>query len=394
MKRHVFSIILLAGSFLLWTGCPWGDSGSGTTFLVGSLGNNEGLEHGLYSYKLGGTPEFITSMTPWNFSMYYIDQNNGRIAYRIDNPRIPEGTSGIAFMDSDDLSGISFAPIPEAEEGHWYSIPWEGPKVLPDGRIAYRVTHETDNIYDDYHSGVLAIYNPKNGDLELSGNASGFVLSQPEKGGDTEGGSMGGPFVLSPDGNYAYCQLYGYGTDWGVYHIDYKFIVRYTIGQPGSYVRIAQVDGTPAAITGDGAYLLVNTWEGLMKIDLATKAMTKADDYTNTFSAGQVSKTSNRMFKSWRGSGLGEYEIGSSIGWTHIIDGSKITNSNYRGLNSRSQYNHDENRIIFTGSTDFYTNYCSDLMIFETPIVELNETPDSIGLLPIEYCTEMFLLLD
>ena len=390
-KKHLAPLLFLM--LMVWYACPLKDSGS-TQFLVGSKGNNDGLEYGLYLYKLGSTPEFITNLAPWNFDMGQIDQNNGVIAYRINRDQTPEGTSGIAFMDSDDLHGISYAPIPSAPEGYYYSIPSEAPRVLPDGRIAYRITYETDNIYDDYHVGMLAIYNPSNGDVEISGDPSGFVLGQPEQGGDTEGGSMGSGFLFSPDGKYAYCQLYGYGTDWGVYHVDYKFIVQYTIGSPGYYERLQQVDGTVAGVTGDGTYLMVNSGEGLMKIDIAAKSMTKADIYTNYFYPGQASKSTNKMFKSWRGSGLGEFTIGSAVDFIQIIQGDKITNSSYRGLNHRSQYNHSEDRIIFTGSTDYYTNYATDLIIFETPIVELNETPDSIGHLSAEYCTNMFLLLD
>lgn len=385
--------LLLILSLILFTACPFTDSGKGITFLIGSRGNDQGVEAGLYTWSPGGTPVFITEYAPWNCDQNLIDQNNGTIAYRINPSNTPEGTSGVVYMPSDDPHAIEFAPVPEAPEDYYYSVKNECPRVLPNGNIAYRVNYETENIYDDYSVGMLAIYNPKNGDLELSGDPSGFILSQPEQGSDTEGGSMGGQFVIDPDGEYAYCLLFGAGTDFGIYHEDYHFIVRYKIGSPGNYERLALLDGRPTAVTGDGRYLMVNAYEGLMKIDLDTKEMVKFDDYTHDFESGQVAKNSNRMFKVWRGSGLGEYTVGSATEWLHIIDGNKITNSSYRGLSHCGQYSADEEKIYFSGSTDFYTNYASDLIIFETPRVELNETPDSIGFLEAAFCTDMFLLL-
>jgi len=394
MKKNYVFLFFLIALLITFTACPFPSSNNSTNFIIGSKGNDQGIERGLYSWSPGENPKFITELTPYNLSQMLIDQNNGMVAYRIDPYLTPEGTSGIAYMPSDDLNDISYAPIPQAEENFYYSIPNEGPKVLPDGRIVYRVTLETDNIFDDYAVGMLAIYDPDNGDLELSGDPSGFVLSQPEQGSDTEGGSMGGPFVLSPDGKYAYCKLYGAGTDGGVYHEDYKFLVSYTIGDPGSYERLAQINARPTAVTGDGNYLLANAYDGLMKVDIDEKEVVKADDYTYDFECGQIAKNSNRMFKLWRGSGLGEYTIGSSIDWLHIINGNEITNSSYTGLRHCGQYSKDEDKIYFSGSTDYYTNYDSDLIIFETPRVELNATPDSIGYLPAEYCTDMFLLLN
>jgi hypothetical protein len=394
MKNYSFRILfLLIVSLMLFTACPFSDNNGGLTFLIGSFGNDSGVDAGLYKWSPGSNPQYITEYIPYNLDQRLIDQNSGTIAYRIKPSLTPEGTSGVAYMPSDDPFAINFTPVPQAEEKYYYSIPNACPRVLPNGNIVYRVTHETDNIYDDYAKGMLAIYNPGNGNLELSGDPSGFVLSQPEQGSDTEGGSMDNSFVVDPDGEFVYCTLYGAGTDFGVYHEDYHFIVRYKVGDPGNYERLAQLDGRPTAVSGDGKYLLVNAYEGLMKIDLDSKAMVKMDQYTHDFESGQIASGSNRMFKVWRGSGLGEYTVGSSTEWLHIIDGNEITNSSYRGLRHCGQYSADEEKIYFSGSTDFYTNYASDLIIFETPRIELNETPDSIGFLEAAYCTDMFLLL-
>ncbi|MBN2261796.1 MAG: hypothetical protein JW735_02725 [Prolixibacteraceae bacterium] len=390
----VVSVFFLSSCFNIFEG---GISKSkGPLFLVGCTGNSsEGLEAGLYLLSIGKTSPsltFVTEYRPWAYSIEKMDYNNGRIAFSVERSLVPEGESGIAYMDVDDIENVMFAPIPTAPVDHYYAIPDERPRVFSDGRIAYRVVLNTDNPYDDAHSGVLAIYNPKSGDIELSGGLSGFISSQPEKGHDTEAGSMGADFVLSADERFVYCTAYGFGTDWGVYHVDYKFVVEYEVGNPGMYSRIAQTSSIPTAVTGDGNYLILSG-SGLQKVDLSTNVLTQVDDYSNMFNPGQVSKSSSRMFKVWRGSGLGEFDWNQDS-FLHIIDGGEITNSPYRGLGHGGQYSTDESIIYFTGSTDFYTNYASDLIVFSTPKVEVNATPDSLTTIPAEYCTRVFLLLD
>ncbi|HHH54694.1 MAG TPA: hypothetical protein ENK91_13615, partial [Bacteroidetes bacterium] len=235
-------IILSFGFLFFFTSCDWilGDDPKfeSTTFLIGCDGSDE-LQKGLYTYSLGGTPTFVTEYYPRHMNSLYADNNNGVLALNVEN--VPENTSGIAYMNTDDLSNVKFAPIPSAPEGYYYNVPRAiAPRILNDGKIAYRVTLETDNEFDDYHIGMLAIFDPKSDEVEISGDPSGFVLSQPEQGSDTEGGSMGGLFVVSLDGKYAYCKVYGYGTDFGIYHEDYNFIVKYSIGTSGSYERLAQ----------------------------------------------------------------------------------------------------------------------------------------------------------
>lgn len=374
-----------------------GGGNSGPTFLVASGGNTTtGLKSGLYTMTVGkSSPEFsfVSEYRPWAFALEQMDYVNGRIAFSVERSLVPEGKSGIVWMDADQITDLEFVPIPEAPKDYYYAVPDERPRVLSDGRIIYRVVLNTDNPYDDAHCGMLAVYDPVSGEIEVSGDPTGFVLAQPEKGSDTEAGSLGAGFVVSPDDRYVYCTAYGFGTDWGMYHVDYKFIIRYEIGVPGVYKRIAQTSDRSTTVTGDGKYL-ITTGDGLHRIDLSSLANQKVDDYTNEFNPGQVSKTSSRMFKVWRGSGMGEFDWNNSTPWTQLIDGSKITTTYYRGLGHGGQYSSDESLIYFTGSTDYYTNYATDLVVYSTPRGALNETPDSITTMPVEYCTRVFLLLD
>jgi hypothetical protein len=365
------------------------------SFLVGCNGDGENLLPGLYKMTntaTGPSFELVTTYYPQYLSLDYATMNNGRIAIRVVPALVPAGESGVLFMDVGDIKNQRWAPTPSAPTDYWYAISNERPQVLPDGRIVYSVVLNTDNQYDDAHWGMLAIYNPASGDVELSGNPSGFVLAQPEKGSDTEGGSMNSSTVISPDGKYVYCQVYGYGTDMGSFHIDYKFVVRYEIGKPGEYTRVVQSGARPTAITSDGRYLILDG-DGLQRVDLQSNTMAKVDDYANFFNTGQVSKVSSQMFKFWRGSGMGLFDMSETPAWKlTIIDGQKMTGS-HRGLGHGAQFSTDESKIYFTASSDYYTNYATDLRIFSTPLVQENTAPDSITTMPKEYCTGFFLLL-
>ena len=367
------AILLSAFLLLISSSCNEDDpispnGSSGVEFLVGCKGDGDVLPAGLYKMtnnNSGPQFTFITEFYPWNYDLDGADMNNNRLAITVLDDIVPEGESGVMYMDKDNLTNINWVPIPQAPEDHYYDVKNYRPQVMPNGNIIYGVSLETDNVYDDAHSGMLAIYNPNTGDLELSGPCSPFVLAQPEQGTDTEAGSMT-YFVMSPDGQYVYCTVYGYGTDAGVYHTDYSFIVRYTIGSPNSYERIAQMPGQPNAVTADGKYLIVANGPGggLHKVDLTTVAVEKIDDYNNSFCVGQVSKTTSQMFKIWRGSGMGEWDMSMSpVAFTTVIDGTVMEGS-YRGLGHGAQYSSDESKIYFTASTDFHTNYASDLRIF------------------------------
>lgn len=365
----------------------------GNKFLVAS-GGTATVKAGLYIYDVSSNNyEMVSEYYPHYLSMDYLDYNNGRIAFTTDIK--PKDASYIAYVDVNKWSNLAFAPIPKSDDpDYYYSVPSATrPRVLKDGKIVYSVVWNTTNPYDDYHVGQLAVFDPSTNKLELSGDPSGFVLAQPEKLSDTEGGSMSGAFAVSPDGRYVYCQVYGYGTSWGQFHIDYKFIVSYEVGNPGSYKRIAQTDNTISTVSGNGKYLVL-TGNGLTKIDLSTKTSNKFDDYPNTFNPNQVSKNSSKMIKVWRGSGCGLFDLDESNAWQFaIIEGSKLSGS-YRGLRHGLQYSSDESNVYFTASSDYYTNYASPLRVFSTPIIDTNTKPDSIGTIPVDYCTDVFLLLN
>ncbi len=375
------------------------ETGSNASFLIGSKGGDD-ITKGLYSVKPGSDPVFITHLVPYNYSSYYVDKNKEVIAFLVSSNQ-KENTSGIAYMRTDNLQDVRFAPVPGAPEGYYYSVSSSTPpRVLGDGRIAYLVALETDSPYDYWFAGMIAIFNPADGEIELSGDPSEFVLNQPEIGNDTEDGTMKTGFIISPDDKYAYCEVYGYGTDGGEVHRDYSFIVRYTIGVPGSYERLAQMTATPAAVTADGNSLLVASGNfGEKTIDLTTKAVTQTLDYYFTPSSGQVSGRSSKMIRGWiaagsYGAGFAELDFRQSpVGSIHIIDEDELDSPRnyYPSLALGVQYSSDETQIYFgvhrSSQNDKYKMICS------TPIVELNETPDSLTSFHADYNMNVLLFL-
>lgn len=389
---------ILAAGIVLLTGCgKYGNdpSSGGQLFLVGCAGNSDGsLTRGLYTMKVTAPQpkfEFITEYYAWANSLRYVDFNNGRIAYNVDNP--PENQSCVAYMDASNLKAIKFVPTPAAEPG-WICTVSKSvkPAVMKDGRIIYHVVFRRD-VYEDHHEGQLAIFNPKTNSIELSGNPTDIVLAQPEQGGDTESGSMTGYFALSVDNKYVYCQVYGYGTDWGSYHTDYHFIVRYTIGQPFSYQRVAQTDLLVRGRTGDGKYLIVGS-NGDSRINLANNLLEEnvAESGTSSY-IGEVAKNSSKVLATYRGEGLAIYDFNQTPSWMYYIIRQEDMESNYNGIGVSCLFSNDETKVYFTGSTDYYTNYRTDLTLFSCPVKEKNMEPDSLTQLPVEFCTNFMLLL-
>lgn len=372
---------------------PGGPAFNYPAFVIGQESNGTDATTGLTLLTLrGGEPEYIplTELVPRYTSSAWADTRGGRLVFRVKPELTPEGASGVAFLDLTGDRTVSFAPVPDAALDMYYDVPVERPVVFSDGRIAYRVTLNTVNPYDDWHSGEIAIYDPTTGAVELSGGTTDFVLGQPEQGGDTEAGSMDGPCSLSPNEKTLYCKAYGYGVDGGVFHVDYRFILAYTVGQPGAYARIAQTSGSLQGVTGDGRYLLV-AGDGMERIDLTTLTQEKVDDYAAYPHTGQISRDGSLLIKAWRGSGLSAYDLAQSPAWMfNVVLGQDMTDE-YKGLGHGAQLSADESEVYFLGSTDFYTNYCTPIRLFRAPVAADQTTPEVIADLGIEHCTDFFL---
>lgn len=396
--RFFTKSVFLVSAIAIFAGCsdyvqdPDPSTG-GPLFLIACNGNDDGsLVEGLYTMQIASPApklEFITEYYPWAKGLNYVDFNNGRIAFNVDNP--PEGQSRVAYMDVSNLKDVKFVPNPSAPEG-WVCKMSKGakPLVFKDGRIAYHVVF-TREVYEDHHEGQLAIYNPKNGSIELSGKLTDFILAQPENGGDTEDGSMKAGFALSPDNKYIYCWVYGYGTTWGSYHEDTDYIARYTVGKPFSYERVEQTSRVDY-ITGDGKYLIVGG--GIHRITLSTSSFDQdISEYDIIAYSGQVSKKSSKVLRAWGGQGLAIYDFnGAESIWLYYITRNEDMEKKYNAAGGEYQFSADESHVYFTGSTDFW-NHKGDMVVYSSLIEENNTKPDSLTFLPSAFNTGGFFLL-
>jgi hypothetical protein len=375
---------------------PQNDDGKSISFLMCHYkGGQFGDKYGLVLVHSSQDIEWISDYYPCQLSTYFVDIKNGRIAFSCENP--PDGMSPIAYMDVDDLTNIKFIPIPKAkEENYYWSVPkMIRPQVMSDGRIIFEVIYETKNQYDDFHLGQLAIYNPKTDEFEMSGSLTPFIKEQPEKGSDTELGSMYTTMSLSNDDKFVCLTAYGYGTSGGAYHQDFFFLVKYDIAAK-KYSRIAQVKADILFVTADNQYVIVNSDAKKKRYNAHSDNTTGfvLDEYRDDIYVGQYSRKNSYFFKIWRGSGMNFFDANSGVLYTLILGDS--LKRPYQGLGRGAQFSPDEKYIYFMASTDFHTNYRSEFAILRTPADygKVNSNPDSICVLPADFDRPMFLLIN
>ncbi len=400
-----FSFIIML--LLFTTGCdetvsdPNGDGNNkpGTPaslkFLVGyNGGGSHGEEDGMCLVtNSGNSVQFLSTYYPYYSSNDYVDYKNGRFAYTYRNSP-PEGYTPIAYFDVDKPTDVQIIPIPPAvDEDHYWSVPTVRPQVFSDGRIAFMAVNETENPWDDAHDGQICIYNPKTKEYLFSGSVVSFVLNQPEQGSDTEAGSLGGKFALSQNEQFIVARAYGFGTDMGSYHVDYKFVVKWPVNG-GAFERIAEGDSQIYFVSADNNNVILHYGGGKQSLDVNSGNATMIDAYNDFIAYGMYSKKDGKFFKQWRGGGIALYDKYS--GWLFNPVEADSLKYPYQGLGVGSQFSSDESKIYFKATKDYYTNDETEFCVYSTPLTlgYPNSAPDSLFILPAEYDTKLFILLD
>lgn len=395
-------IFLIAALLFSLNGCSESNSPSSENNSVMFLMGYKGGESGPFGNKYGivlvdskGSATWVCEYYPFHNSTDYVDINNGRIAFA--SEKFPDGSSPIAYFDVNDVKNgsmnVKFMPIPPSNDKDYYWAVPRGvrPQVFKDGRILFFAVWNTVNPYDDWHDGVLGIYNPKTNDFTFFPFLSNFVLSQPEKGYDTEGGSMAGNFVLSQDESFVILEAYGYGTDAGVYHTDYHFLVKLDLNN-SSYSRILCSSSTINFVTFDNKYVVVDIEGKKYRVDVNTGDKAKIDDYSEYICKGKYSTKNYLFFKTWRGAGITMLDAISGFVY-HPILGDSLPYP-YKGCGTTGQFSKDESKIYFTASTDFYTNRASPFVVYSTPLTGVtNSKPDSLFQMEKWFDTPLFLLI-
>lgn len=341
----------------------------------------------------GNTVQFLSTYFPYYSSNDYLDYKNGRLAFTYYKQPL-EGNTPIAYFDVDNPTDVKVIPIPSSsEEDFYWSVPAVRPQVFSDGRIAFMAVYETENPWDDYHDAQICIYNPKTDEYTFSGSATPFVLAQPEQGYDTEGGSLSGIFALSQDESFMVVKAHGYGTDMGSYHIDYRFVVKWNLVQ-GGYVRIAEGDSRIYFVSADNNKVILDYDKKKQAMDVNSGNSIPLDDYNDFVACGMFSKKDGKFFKQWRGGGIALFDLTS--GWLFNPVLADSLSSPYYGLGVGSQFSSDESLIYFKATRDYYTNDETEFCVYSTPlnIGYPNSKPDSLFILPKDYDTNLFVLLN
>ncbi|MDA3879851.1 MAG: hypothetical protein PF436_05630 [Prolixibacteraceae bacterium] len=291
-KSVIYYFILMSMSSCISFG---GDDSSDKLVFVGSYFTDGSLPD--YTAKVtvdvkDGSVDVskLTDMITQRYNYYSFWHNgfarNGRVAYYAHESNFEDEESSQrwdSFIEPvflDVSSGeVTRCPVPTSPF-ETNLIPWVRslkPIYIDNkGRIFYTVWYGLE--YGDLHRPTIFRYDPETEEYTYTRGADVFVASQPEKGNDTENGAFSEGFAISSDGRYAYCIIYGYGTDFGSYHTDYSFLVEYDFETH----EITRLDG---GVRGGSIYginsdysKLVYSMSGKKYIDLATRQINDIEE--------------------------------------------------------------------------------------------------------------------
>jgi hypothetical protein len=152
-------------------------------------------------------------------------------------------------------------------------------RVSENGYVVYS-SATNDKHYGDEYRPYLIRYNTQTNEYQLAISPENFVLSQPEKGSDTETGQFNRTLYISPDGRYVYGVLEAYGVS-GNIHWDYDILYQYDF-ENEEYMRLGEEgddDVSIVGLTADGKKVVYMN-DGETKIhDISTGLVTQRDLY-------------------------------------------------------------------------------------------------------------------
>lgn len=176
-----------------------------------------------------------------------------RIALGLHSDFNTDGSSKLtngAWLDITGSNWNELPLLPSNSESLYSYFDVSTPKVSKSGHIFYH-SSSNNKWYGDEYRPVLVRYNPKSEQLDaIYRNAvEGFVLSQPEKGWDTETGQITRQFFPSLDGRYVYGQIDAYGVNGGSIHWDYKLLFKYDF-ETETFTRLGDAEDRNIGILG------------------------------------------------------------------------------------------------------------------------------------------------
>ncbi len=323
----------------------------------------------------------LNNSFPAAWTTYDVNEK-GLVAYTVNGKVLPADApkySKLAYFKISNPENIKLVNPPQKPaDWHWV-IPDGRAFVLNDGKIITNLRLDPDYYGSDSRM-YLGVYDTETEKWTISPNISGFILDQPEQGWDTEAGLIKGTHILSPDQTKLYITAQGYGVDGGSNHYDYEFLAYYDIKR-NDFVRV--FCGSHVKFGASNNSVFYKKESIMHAYDINAKTETMIGNLSGEFTGAG---TRDEFIYTWRGSGLATYSrVGNSFEEKHVINTKTLTNQKYRGLGSQAFYINNEKEIVFSATTDFYTNYNSELVIYKTPIVTENADPELLLTLPKDF---------
>jgi len=300
---------------------------SDTKFLLLNYSDNNKLETGAYISLLEikkGEPEVtpLDEIYPSGSLSANVDIVNNRVVMGLHSNFNTDGLSrrsvGIWF-DMLSTTWEELPILPSGSENRYSYFDVSTGKVSESGHIFY-LSGSNDKNYNDQYRASLVRYNPKTDVLETATHPEGFVLAQPEKGGDTETGQFKRDFYPSLDGRYVYGVIEAFGVSGGSYHWDYEILFQYDF-QKNEYTRLGDSNDkhvTLIGITSDRSLMLYSS-----KVAGSYKTRT-VNTISNTVSDISITGGQNRTNTSrWNSSGYCSGESNRTIGVYNVLSNSK-----------------------------------------------------------------------
>ena len=246
----------------------------------------------------------------------------------------------------------TFEQLPLPKDGKYLSSYKEGSAKIEGNYVFY----ETKAYYYEAFWYTFWRYNitDKSKIVVSQTECNSFILSQPEKGSDTEGCTMGTFIIPSTDGKDIYGAAVGDGEDFGRYHTDYSILYKYNF-DTSTYTRLGDDSSVSfKGATSDSKYLLYSNHQNDKYI---CKVYNVDTDTIKTIPDGAMYSCSGDESRSeWNSRGF--------ISGTHfndIISGTSVdvlqgeTNNVYQ-----TQFAPDGNSIYFILRSDKTTLYKTD----------------------------------
>jgi len=297
------------------------------------------------------------------------DINNNVLAMGLHSDFDDDGGRGLYLVLSD-ASAYYLPLVPPSQTSDYSYFKSSTADVSGNGQFIIYSSGTNDRSYGDEPRSYLLRYNVSTGDTLVAISPSGFALSQPEVGSDTELGQIEPTVFASADGKYAYGDILAYGVDGGVNHYDYYILFRYDF-ETHQYTRLGEPtddDAQIIAMGSDRTWILYSNNSQYKLLNLTT----------NTVSYPSMN-TVNVKKNSW---GINGACVGAStrnLYYYNFVNNNEVTVCHTNGWPDNAMFSKDGSRIYFTLEDSNNKYLCITSGITE------NSTYDTLGTYPREF---------